>query len=272
MERYPLYGGRINVDYDPLKHVYYVEDHPVNGITDALKVINKPFLIPWALKMGEEYLLDHLVPGQKLDELEIKRLGEGMKKAYTYKSADAADIGTLGHDWIERYYRGENPKEPINLQLRNITEAFLQFAEGHTIVPLHSEKLLYSVMHRFAGRVDMICMFDGKLAILDWKTSNDIYPEYFLQMGGYDIAYSEEQLFNIESARDFKPIELHIIVQCSKKGALNVAITGQVSRDSQGFLAALELTRSLKNVDTEMKDKKKAIKEAAKHAKSQSKS
>lgn len=267
MERYPLYGGKLNVDYDPIKHIYYVEDKAVNGITDALKVIAKPFLIPWALKMGEEYLLENLAPGKALDELEIKRLAEGMKKAHTIRSGDAADIGTLGHEWIEKYYRGEKPAVPVNNQLRNITEAFMQFAEGHTIEPIHSEKLLYSVQNRFAGRVDMICLFDGKLAILDWKTSSGIYPEYFLQMGGYDIAFSEEQLFDTESVEDFKPVELHIIVQCSKKGELNVAVTEEVTRNRQGFMAALTLTRALRQVDEEMKATKKAAREAAKAAK-----
>lgn len=261
------------VDYDPANHIYYVEDQPVNGITDALKVINKPFLIPWALKMGGEYIEENLVAGQKLDELEVKRLIEGMKKAYRQKSADAADIGTLGHDWIEKYYRGENPKEPVNEQLRNITQAFLRFAEGHKIVPIHSEKLLYSVQNRFAGRVDMICLFDGRLAILDWKTSNAIYPEYFLQMGGYDIAYSEEQLFlqPNDKLEELKDVELHIIVQCSKTGEMNVAVSDKVTRNRQGFMHSLGLTRVLKDIDTDMKEEKKAIKEAAKEAKKNAK-
>lgn len=265
MERYVLYGGRVNIDYDPGAHVYYFEDTVVNGITDALKIIHKPWYVAWALKLAGDHVIKNLTPGKALDELEIKNLVEDMKRLYKTGGGQAADIGTMTHDWIERYYRGENPPEPINEQLRNTTRAFLKFADEHQIEIVESERLIYSVQNRFAGRVDMICKIDGKLAIIDWKTSKTISPENFLQLGGYDIGYSEEQLFNVSSVEDFKPVELHIIVQCSKLGEMNMAISDKVSRNRQGFMHALGLTRTLKSIEEDLKAEKKTAKENKKN-------
>lgn len=263
MERYPLYKGHINVDYDPTAHKYFVDEKQVEGITDTLRVINKPWYSNWVLKLSEEYILENLTPGKALDEIEIKDLAKGAKGAYK-NSTRATDIGTMFHSWVEAWYRGENPVEPMNEQLRNATNAFLRFTDQHKLISLGEEKVVYSVEHKFAGRYDKKCIFEGKIAILDWKSSENLSAEYLLQMGGYDIADSEEQLFTVDKVEDFEPIELHIIVQCSKAGELNVVVSDQVERNRNGFLYALGLTRTLKVIEEEWKEEKKAAKLLAK--------
>lgn len=258
MEVFRLYENRLELKFDEDRHLYTVEGEPVESITGVLKVINKPALIPWAVSEAGKYLQKNMVPGQSLDEVQIKNLIDGAKKAHTMRSGSAADIGTMGHKWIEDFIKGENPPLPINEQLRGIATSFMNFAKGHKIEFLDSERKVYSIENRVAGTVDALLRLDGKLTLADWKTGSGIYPEYFLQMGGYDICITEEESFVASGKGEkFEEIQQHMIVNCAKDGSLKIALSDKVMEHKLGFLNALGLMRVLDVIKGEMSGKKR---------------
>jgi hypothetical protein len=269
---YELYGGAVTLTFDEDKHTYTIDGRIIkDSISGCLKVIAKPALVGWAAGLAVDHIAARMYPGMVLDEIIIKDLVKGAKVAYRQKTEDAADLGTLGHKWVEDYLTAQAnnrpaPGYPVNPQLRNIAETFLQFMRENNIEVIAAEQKVYSRELDIAGTFDCLARFNGELAILDWKTGSGIYPEYFLQMGGYDACYTEE--INPEpeckhgedtacSCRDTYDDSVnptrHIIVNCSKTGELKVAISDQVERNKQGFKNALELSRILTNIQQELK-------------------
>lgn len=238
-----LYGGDTLLSFDDETHQYFAGERLIgSSISDTLKVINKPALAPWKVKLAVDYIAQTLKPGVPLDELEINELLKDAKKAANKFTSSTADLGTMGHHWIERYLRGEKPDLPFNLQLRNVVATFLQFYEENDIQPLFVERRIYSRELDIAGTFDCLCLFNGKLAILDWKTGSDIYDEYFLQMGGYSRCYHEEAKVDKTLPA---PVQLHVVVNCSKTGKLQIGVSNRIAENEAGFEAALHLRRHL---------------------------
>jgi hypothetical protein len=260
MPSYELYAGEVTLNFDEASHAYSIDGRVIkDSISSCLKVIAKPALVGWASGQAVEYITSRMYPGMVLDEIIIKDLVKGAKTAYRQKTEDAADLGTMGHKWAEDYLKGLNPPLPVNPELRNIAETFLQFMQENKVEVISAEQKVYSKELDIAGTFDCLARFNGELAILDWKTGSGIYPEYFLQMGGYDVCYSEE--FGIDLATDLQefgyggqePVKKHIIVNCSKTGQLKVAISDQVDRNKEGFRQALALSRTLSDIEKDLK-------------------
>jgi genome maintenance exonuclease 1 len=116
-------------------------------------------------------------------------------------SKEATDRGTAVHEYLEKYWNGEDilsdlARESSNVRLpakalikgtsRNVTEVWAQE------IPVWSPTL------KFAGRVDMIGLWNNIPSIIDFKTSKKIkkgkdIKDYFLQASGY--AYAHNELF-----------------------------------------------------------------------------
>jgi len=102
--------------------------------------------------------------------------------AITQKSAEE---GTLVHNIIEGLLLNKNPI--IEESVRPSIEAFQKFwrEKNIQVTPELIEKRVVSFDHRYAGTVDAIALIDGKLGVLDIKTSQSIYRDYNLQTAAY---------------------------------------------------------------------------------------
>ncbi len=269
MQTYDLYGGDVKLTFDEASHKYTVNGQVIkDSISGCLKIIAKPALVGWAAGLAVDHISARMFPGMVLDEIIIKDLTKGAKTAYRKKTEDAADLGTMGHSWVEDYLTaqmaGESWPLPVNPELRNIANTFLQFMRDNDVEVLAVEQKVYSKQLDIAGTFDCLAKFNGELAILDWKTGSGIYPEYFLQMGGYNICYTEEQqeILRVKEGRSFlsgdynpyyKMPALHVIVNCSKSGDLKVAVSKEVERDRKAFATALSLYRVMSDVEEDLK-------------------
>lgn len=204
-EIYQIYNDQVTLSYEDGRHRYYVTD-PLQGIehqlvpgcTTILGVINKPALMGWAVKMAGEHLEEHLKPGVALDEVEIAELIKGAKGAHRQKRDSAADLGTMIHKWIEQYIKAEmgvegyeKPEDPTNEKMQSAVVAFFDWRKKHNVTFTHSEEKVYSRLVQVAGTIDAIGMIDGETAIIDFKTSNAIWPEMRLQVSFYKEAWEE---------------------------------------------------------------------------------
>ena len=122
-----------------------------------------------------------------------KRVGETEANKISGK---ASRRGTSLHNLCESYIKNEEGF--LQGELPYIAELF------HTIEPILEridnvqgvELALYSDQFGVAGRTDLIAEFDGKLSIIDYKTSNrtkkkEWCESYFAQGAFYAVAYEE---------------------------------------------------------------------------------
>jgi len=235
MIQYALYNGAVTLSFDEGRHQYRIGERLCPSVTGILEVINKPALIGWAVKCCAEYLEDNLEIGKPVDELVKLRLIKEMKGAHRRKSGDAADIGSIVHRFAEEYVQGKDPSLPINPQARQAAESFLDWMSQHHVRVLSSEQRIFSRRYWYAGTMDLEAEVDGALTRADFKTSNAIYPEMFLQLAGYDIARREESGIAADK---------RTIIRFPKEGGpCQVQDAIKPAEDDAGFLAAHALFR-----------------------------
>ncbi|MDP2648186.1 MAG: hypothetical protein Q8P35_03030 [Candidatus Yanofskybacteria bacterium] len=111
------------------------------------------------------------------------KAGEAIKKM-------SAEEGTLLHNTIE----GILKKEPVTIpdSLKPSVDAFLNFANNNDINPIKIEERIVSKEHHYAGTIDILAEVNGKVGILDIKTSIGIYRDYGMQTAAYIQAYKED--------------------------------------------------------------------------------
>lgn len=273
VEHYELYNGKVKLDYWPNSHKYVIDNDRKIGVTTVTGIINKEALMLWPLSEAIAYLSRFICStdagqGVFVSDAEL----DNAKRAYLKKQLRGTDAGTLGHEWLEGYLRAikdctDVPDRMKKLPLpKNILspetddsyirvtdynnmvdaiEKFIDWGGEHDVKVLEVEKIVYSIKYDYCGRFDAILKINGKVYVIDFKTSNPsrdfqlgIYPENFSQMGGYDIAYSEE-------FPDFK-IDGHAVINLSKKtGKMNIKFSEDRQVNREFFLSTLGVKRAM---------------------------
>lgn len=214
----------------------------------------------------------------------------------------AADTGTLAHDWLEEYIKADKKKDnerlmylmtnlPDDERAKNGITAALDWMSGHNVKWIHTERKIFSREYDFAGTMDGLAYIDscgepectccgtvdlstgqrialefvGVLALIDWKTSNRLYPEYWYQTASYEGAYEEE------TGED---VRLRIICRLGKDdGQFECQRRDHETfeQDYTTFLHALALYRDIEWQKENESARKSAIKFAVKAAKTAAK-
>jgi len=115
--------------------------------------------------------------------------------AYKTVSDKALDVGSEVHNAIEEVlkiqllqikqkYGGQLIPELSCEQAQNAYNAFLDWAQEHKLRPIELEKTVYG--SRWAGTLDIVCEYDNKIFVIDWKTSKRFYMS---EMGAQIAAY-----------------------------------------------------------------------------------
>ena len=162
--------------------VYKTSDgQRVPSVTTYLGILAKPAIIHWAWQQG--------VAG-----LDYRKVRD-----------QAGDTGTLAHYLILCHLKSEEPDlsdyTPNDLASVEIPMSkFHQWNIGREIVPIVTERPLVSESYRFGGTPDFYGKVDGRLTLLDFKTSGDIYQENFYQLAAYKKLL-EEHGHAVDAAR-----------------------------------------------------------------------
>ncbi len=240
MQEIKLYKGKEIIKFDEGRHRFYdPKGNLLPGVTTITGVVDKSGpLMGWAIKMMAIYLNLELGKGNKINSGIIEKA----KREYRRIKTEAADIGTEIHKWVEQWIKGEKPEMPEDERVVNGITAFLKFQKEHKIKWLETERIIYSKKKKYAGILDAIGIMDGKLTLIDFKSSSGIYDEMRFQVAGYKLAYEEET---------GKKIDQSIIVKFGKEtGDFEVKILDDSKKDEKAFLACLELQRRLKELKT----------------------
>lgn len=243
MPSYELYGGDVELEFDEAKHVYTVDGAPVPSVTGITKIIDKSGpLMWWSVGQCLEYIKTRLHDGilDLSDEVDLKAFEHEAHRAHLRTSKRAADIGTLVHEWIDDFLTGKRFRDdlPNNVSARSSVISFLKWFDDHVEEVYDTEFKVYSREHGFAGTADCDALVDGKRALIDWKTSKSIYPEYEIQLNAYILAREEE--LDVQYDEGW-------IIALPKDGGRIKTKRFEPSRKAQdGFLGALALWTALK--------------------------
>jgi hypothetical protein len=182
---FELYKGKIKGKFYPGIHRYYVGVKIKTGVTTYLGIVDKSrALIIWATELYRDYLLS-------LAEVTEANIYEGCNLHEERKQAAAA-IGDEVHGWVEKYIKGEPTEMPESREAQIGVSAFLDWTTAHKVEFLSSERVVYSKKHDFIGKMDIEAMVNGKLCLIDIKTSNGLYNTMGMQTAAYARADEEE--------------------------------------------------------------------------------
>jgi hypothetical protein len=189
-------------------------------VTTVLGMLNKPALLKWAWQMGKD--------GR---ELEAVRQG-------------AADIGTVAHALCEAYLRGmELDSSNITPEVLSKAETgfirFLDFWDKEGLKVLATELVMVSEKMQVGGTMDVLAeRADGRLVVVDLKTSKAIYDEMLVQVATYAAIFEEGSRQAVDDV---------YIVRIGKEDAddLEVRQVGQRSERVAAFAALVTARRLL---------------------------
>lgn len=230
--------GNTKIRFDDERHRFWDEKgQPIISVTTATRIIDKSeILVAWAIKKVKEYLIEKIDKGEPITNLDVE---EASKEPRRFKET-AGDIGTAIHEWIDQWLQGKKPAIPDDEKTRNGITAFLRFQKENKIKFTESQRIVYSKKHRFAGFLDAVGKVGNKLVLIDFKSSNNIYPEYALQTAGYQIAYEEETK---------KKIDHRMIIRFGKDtGAFEFKEYKENDQDKEAFLACVTLRNRMNEI------------------------
>lgn len=195
------------VTSDDGTRVYHTPDGPAPSVTTILGSLPNPELDAWRERVGEE---------------EANRI-----------SKEATTIGTYMHDMLEAHLKKEefpydgSELESIGKRMSLVIKRFgwRKLNEVWAVeIPLHFNDL-------YAGRTDLVGLYDGQPTIMDYKTSRYIKPpehleKYRLQLAAYAMAMEHMfgmrfdmgiNFFAIRPNDEFKkPATSHIVIMDQK--------------------------------------------------------
>lgn len=189
---FSLYNGKVEGKFFPESHIYTVGGKRPPSVTGILGIMDKSrALVPWALEEAAKSLLPKL--GKKLTEEELVKAVFASEE----KKNKAADIGTAIHEFCEKYIladmgKGEIPELPKDKAIQIGAEAFMAWHDEHKVKFLSSERVVYSKKHHYIGTLDIEAKVDGKLCLIDLKSSNGLYNSVRMQTAAYLKADEEE--------------------------------------------------------------------------------
>jgi len=149
--------------FDKDSHTYYFEGEKTYCVSDVLKLV--------------DVIAMEGIPQRNID-IAAER---GTKVHQATEDYEYGEIDLLDDEWLQE-----------NSEIENYVVAYANFLKDYPTKPLHSEESFYSNTYNLAGTFDLVKYVDGKLAIIDKKTSKTISNlRSILQLNAYRIIWND---------------------------------------------------------------------------------
>jgi hypothetical protein len=225
-ETIEIIKGNDTIVFYPNSHRYKVKGEKTYLLSPSsiVGMLDKsgPLLI-WATRLTVDYVKNYIAQKGivEMPTDQVLELIEIAASQHTVKKDEAADVGTLIHDYAEAFAKfklgmtarpevpdvhtmfpanSEEANDLMQAQVENGIKAFLTWVKDHKVEYLHSEYFVYNPEIGYAGRTDAIAMVDGELTILDYKTGKSIYSSHRYQAAGYYLAVQHDGIHPTRSA------------------------------------------------------------------------
>ena len=236
-----LYDGSVELVFNEKKHLYSVDGVIIPSVTRVIGVIDKPALVPWAVKETVTELAGAWQPGVAYTQEQIDAILADSKSARFRTSKAALNIGSEAHDWLERYIKAQilltaAPTLPEYPPVLAAVNSYIEWEKHRSYLRyIYSERKVYSVKHMFSGTVDLVMEANGSVIVGDFKTSKGIYPEYLVQSAAYAKALEEELGISVDRIA---------VIRIPKDGnEVEIEISDNVDELFEVFLSCLTIWR-----------------------------
>ncbi len=257
------------------EHLHTLNGVPLTGTSSIMEIVSKP-LTWWAVGEGlkilgwtpiNEYKFGKRVSAdrtrreagvvgmlQQIKDMADKQFLELLDTAYYAHSKTKDKAATSGKDLharLEDYIKscieknGGVPLSPGDSADQPKIQAFAAWSVDNVEKFLWSELHTYSEKHALGGITDCGAKLkDGRVVIIDFKSSKAAYASQFWQIGGYDIQLEELGGFTSKGERVMEPVKIdaHIIIPFGAS-EFTVEIDNDTVANRSAFLAALTLYR-----------------------------
>lgn len=223
------------------------------SVTTVLQVAPKPALVAWAAKLERQYVVDEATklyaeygsrgyPSEFFGSTLVTRLSK--QKQHVKALETAGDIGTRIHALCELHSGDRGAYENAMSFVTSDTpewfalKAWEKWATDHQVKPIRTEEVVYHKTHGYAGSFDMLAEVDGKVWLLDYKSSSGIYDSMFWQLASYAEAW-----FDMGNGM---PAESAVVRLPKAAGdEIEVRLVPDHERAFEAFIACLNLWRCL---------------------------
>lgn len=259
------------------EHLHTLNGKPLHGTSTVVGILNKP-LTWWAAGMALKALGWTNGSPRSADfvsrEEGIKIAGKARKNFFItneqyydwlqecYRAHDStkkekAIAGTDLHAELEKYVKAciKTGGKPKSLKTKGDWPEgviiFSEWAQKNIEQFLFSEGHTYSETHWVGGIVDVGAkMKNGKMAVLDFKSSKDAYYSQFVQIGGYVVQIQENGIVDKDGNKVLDPfLAEEIIVVPFGMPKFAPRTTNNVYGFKQAFIGALENYKLSKEFD-----------------------
>ena len=239
----------MSLKFYPASHRYRLDGAWVPGVTTLIgKGLPKPALPYWAARTVAEWVADN----PDLTE-ELKRMGGRgpavafLKELPWQKRDEAAIRGTDVHALAERLVHGDEVEVPEHLAAR--VQGYVDWLDATNVEPLLTERPCASRQWQYAGTFDLIARMDGKVWLLDVKTSSDVYGSTALQLTAYGNA--EFYLDQDNTEQPLPAVERYGVLHVTDYGTtLHYLPADQNEAAWKDFLHVQFVGRRAKEIDT----------------------
>jgi hypothetical protein len=122
--------------------------------------------------------------------------GDDVDEYVEEKMERAADRGVTMHLVLEMALRGDDYDGEYPAMYEDHVQCIERFLSEHEVVPLAIEEPIYSPRLCVAGTPDLLCIYDGVLALLDYKFVSAINKRKVrAQLTGYNEIYNDNGVF-----------------------------------------------------------------------------
>jgi hypothetical protein len=214
--------------FDAANHVHLLDGQPLVGTSTAMGVVAKP-LTYWAsglavMEFGcpnpklltkiknnqstreesklifdaaEKWLAQY---GNHIETYQLINLWDKAYRAHATTLKEKATIGTDLHAELERFVRREIKKQPnFSNDYDKTIHPFIEWATDNVKTFLWSEAHCYSEQHWIGGICDCgLILNDGRVGIMDFKSSKEAYLTQHWQCGGYAVQIEANGTFDAE--------------------------------------------------------------------------
>ena len=182
---------------------------------------NNKFNYPKSSRSIENGMRKYLFDDEKLPSVtsilqatksdEDKAALENWKQRVGYKEAnkiknEASSRGTSMHSYIEDFLRGRINDSffESNEQYKNMAKEIIDKGIKGKLEEIFGMETTLHYPKKYAGTADLVGIYQGKEAIIDFKQANkpkkvDYIQDYFLQLGAYTLAHNVVYKTNITS-------------------------------------------------------------------------
>lgn len=241
-----LYNGEVTIqrgDFGSKRHAYYwkEKDYFVPGVTSILSILDKPALLPWAAGLASKYVEKNLPESPTKEQ--IKAVCERAKTEWRTVRDAAGDVGTRVHAIAESLFKGVPVELPTDPLVVNGLKALQEWLSANEILPIESERIVFSKSYFLCGTMDLLAAVNGKLSEVDFKTGSGIYPEHKFQTAIYRDAWQEENKEDIEQI-----IIVNLDKKTGKPKVLTISDKAEMQFYADTFLRIKSVNDNLKKM------------------------